>query len=160
MPEGKHGDVEAGCAGCHGASTTHTERPTMAAPDTSFGPRWSASVDAQDGQCLACHADNVAKHWADALHMSNKLTCVTCHDMHANKDKALNPHTQAEVCTTCHKVQKEGIHSIEDITSDNPVCTTCHNPHDFKVGGGHGSEESGIEHRLRTNNICQACHDK
>ena len=39
-------------------------------------------------------------------------------------------------------------------------CATCHNPHDFKVGGGHGSEESGMKHRLRTNNICLACHDK
>jgi len=39
-------------------------------------------------------------------------------------------------------------------------CATCHNPHDFKVGGEHGSQESGMEHRLRQDNICQACHDK
>jgi nitrate/TMAO reductase-like tetraheme cytochrome c subunit len=40
------------------------------------------------------------------------------------------------------------------------LCATCHNPHDFKVGGEHGSEESGMKHRLRQHNICQACHEK
>ena len=39
-------------------------------------------------------------------------------------------------------------------------CATCHNPHDFKVGGEHGSQEQAIKSRLRLNNICQACHDK
>ena len=38
-------------------------------------------------------------------------------------------------------------------------CATCHSPHDFKVGGGHGSQV-GTKHKLRTNNICQACHEK
>jgi hypothetical protein len=38
-------------------------------------------------------------------------------------------------------------------------CATCHNPHDFKVGSGNGSQ-SGTSHKLRTNNICQACHEK
>jgi hypothetical protein len=39
-------------------------------------------------------------------------------------------------------------------------CATCHNPHDFKLGGEHGSEEQVAKNRLRMNNICQACHDK
>jgi predicted CXXCH cytochrome family protein len=39
-------------------------------------------------------------------------------------------------------------------------CATCHNPHDFKIGGDHGSQESGIKGRLRQHNICQACHEK
>ena len=39
-------------------------------------------------------------------------------------------------------------------------CATCHNPHDFKLGGEHGSEEQVAKNRLRLNNICQACHDK
>jgi uncharacterized Zn finger protein (UPF0148 family) len=38
-------------------------------------------------------------------------------------------------------------------------CATCHNPHDFKVGSGNGSQ-AGTSHKLRTNNICQACHEK
>ena len=39
-------------------------------------------------------------------------------------------------------------------------CATCHNPHDFKFGGEHGSQELEAKNRLRMSNICQACHDK
>lgn len=38
-------------------------------------------------------------------------------------------------------------------------CATCHNPHDFKIGGEHGSELRDTRHRLRIDNICQACHE-
>ena len=38
-------------------------------------------------------------------------------------------------------------------------CATCHNPHDFKIGGEHGSEFRDTKHRLRINNVCQACHE-
>ena len=40
------------------------------------------------------------------------------------------------------------------------TCATCHNPHEFKVGGEHGSESRDVKHRLRMDNICQACHEK
>jgi predicted CXXCH cytochrome family protein len=101
----------------------------MTSPDTSFGPRWNASSARQDDQCLACHADNVARHWQDALHMVNELTCVTCHDLHTANDAALNTRTQTGVCTRCHEAQKDGIHAIKELAGENPVCTTCHNPH-------------------------------
>ena len=39
-------------------------------------------------------------------------------------------------------------------------CATCHNPHDFKLGGEHGSQSREVKHRLRQENICQACHEK
>ena len=39
-------------------------------------------------------------------------------------------------------------------------CGTCHNPHDFKVGGAHGSQAANMKHRVRIKNLCQACHDK
>jgi hypothetical protein len=39
-------------------------------------------------------------------------------------------------------------------------CATCHNPHDFKLGGEHGSQSREAKHRLRQENICQACHEK
>ena len=43
---------------------------------------------------------------------------------------------------------------------ESGFCATCHNPHDFKLGGEHGSQERATESRLRINDICQACHDK
>ena len=39
--------------------------------------------------------------------------------------------------TTCHKVQKDGIHGMERRKKRNPPCTTCHNPHDHERRPGH-----------------------
>ena len=109
-----------GCEDCHGPSAAHTQAPTRTSPQVSFGPRWTATSAAQDSQCLACHETNIATHWQDSLHMVNNLTCVTCHDIHAQQDKVLFPRQQAEVCTVCHKVQKQGIHGMEKRAARNP----------------------------------------
>lgn len=153
---GLSGDAEAmagrrGCPDCHGASDEHADAPRDVAPGVSFGPRWSASPAAQDGKCLACHEADTARNWEHALHMLNNLTCVTCHDIHSWQDKVLVEDQQAEVCTTCHKAQKQGLHGIEDLARDNPPCSACHNPHD------HESAEA----RMLDNGSagCLACHD-
>ncbi|MEP5763870.1 MAG: cytochrome c3 family protein [Halieaceae bacterium] len=124
----KHGPL-ANCESCHGPSLDHLSRPTLTAPDVSFGPRWSASAAAQDGQCLECHQDNTAAHWRDSLHMVNNVTCISCHDLHVEQDRVLQARQQAEVCTICHKTQKTGIHGKERMRRMNPDCTSCHNPH-------------------------------
>ena len=150
---GSHGDMEAGrgCEKCHGPSAAHTKAPTKTSPGVSFGPRWTATSAAQDGQCLACHEDNVAKHWRDTLHMINNLTCVTCHDIHADEDRVLYEKKQAEVCTVCHKAQKQGIHGMQKRASRNPPCTACHNPH---------RQESARDEMLRNHSSgCSHCHD-
>lgn len=156
---GSHGDTgnpeemagRRGCEDCHGPSADHTKAPTRVAPGISFGPRWTATSADQDSQCLACHEDNIAKHWRDALHMVNNLTCVTCHDIHAEEDRVLFEKQQAEVCTVCHKAQKQGIHGMQRRASRNPPCTECHNPHDH---------ESAQEEMLRNHSAgCSQCHD-
>ena len=140
-----------GCEDCHGPSAAHTQAPTRTSPQVSFGPRWTATSAAQDSQCLACHETNIATHWQDSLHMVNNLTCVTCHDIHAQQDKVLFPRQQAEVCTVCHKVQKQGIHGMEKRAARNPPCTDCHNPHDH---------ESAQAEMLSNNSAgCSHCHD-
>jgi predicted CXXCH cytochrome family protein len=146
-----HGDGDEGCESCHGPSADHMSRPTIAAPDTSFGPRWTATVAQQDNQCLNCHKEDVAAHWQDALHMANNFTCITCHELHTDKDPVLSQDGQAQVCTVCHKTQKDGIHAIEDHKADNPVCTNCHNPHADQgpVGMMLANRSEG----------CRSCHD-
>lgn len=153
---GLSGDAEAmagrrGCPDCHGASDGHAGAPRDVAPGVSFGPRWSASPATQDARCLACHEADTAGNWQHALHMLNNLTCVTCHDIHSWQDKVLVEDQQAEVCTVCHKAQKQGVHGIEDLAQDNPPCSACHNPHD------HESAEA----RMLGNGSagCLACHD-
>jgi predicted CXXCH cytochrome family protein len=126
-------------------------RPTIAPPDVSFGPRWSASVARQDRQCVDCHRENVAAHWEESTHMSKHLTCVTCHDIHTTQDKPLQASTQADVCTTCHKKQKTGMHALTTHIAKNPVCTTCHNPH---------GDQSPVTGMLSNRSAgCRTCHD-
>ncbi len=153
---GLSGDEEAmtgrqGCPDCHGASTDHVDSPTAVAPDVSFGPRWTSTAAAQDGKCLACHEQDTASDWRNSLHMLNNLTCVTCHDLLTWEDRVLVADRQAEVCTTCHKAQQQGIHGIAELAPGNPPCSGCHNPHD------HESAES----RMLDNGSagCLACHD-
>ena len=107
--QSKHNDLEGGCEACHGASDDHKSRPTIASPDVSYGPRWSAEVAQQDSKCLTCHKDdNAGEHWQDAVHSANNFTCVSCHDSHTDKDPVLQAKGQSEVCTVCHKPQKDG----------------------------------------------------
>ena len=157
LMQGSHGGDPAamtgphGCEDCHGPSAAHTRAPTRNSPAVSFGPRWTATSAAQDSQCLACHEENIAKHWKNALHMVNNLTCVTCHDIHVEEDRVLFPKQQAEVCTVCHKSQKQGIHGMQKRASRNPPCTECHNPHDHESAG---------DQMLRNQSAgCSQCHD-
>lgn len=128
--------AERGCEECHGPSAAHVRAPTQVAPGVSFGPRWIATIAEQDAQCLACHGDDTARHWEDSHHQQQELACVTCHDIHTNRDAVLKPPGQTEVCTLCHKEQKSGIHGLTERAHFNPACSTCHSPHDGKSPHG------------------------
>ncbi len=153
---GAHGlDAEStggrGCLACHGDSAGHRAAPRRNAPDVSYGPRWSASAGDQDATCLGCHEENTARNWEHALHMHNNLTCVTCHDMHSEEDRVQVAETQAAVCETCHKVQKQGIHGMERRKRRNPPCASCHNPHDH--------EDAQATLLATGSEGCTTCHD-
>ncbi len=126
-----------GCLDCHGISTAHSENPGERGPDLSYGPRWSATGSAQDEPCLSCHQQDAARNWQHALHMNNSLTCVTCHDIHTEQDRVLVTAEQNQVCTTCHKAQKTGIHDLGDQGPENPPCSLCHNPHNHEAAQPH-----------------------
>ena len=124
-----HGKVPQSCEACHGPSLDHISQPTGISPDISYGPRWTANTAEQDDSCLECHKANVAKHWNEALHMANNITCANCHDAHkAGQDLSVAAQ-QVETCTICHKTQKAGIHGKQGMVPMNPPCTQCHNPH-------------------------------
>ena len=133
MMEGAHGDVnnpntpmaQKGCEQCHGPSAAHSKAPTKTKPGISFGPRWSDPVDQQSGACLQCHQQDKVHDWPNALHQRNGLTCSSCHDLHTVDQAVLNPTTQGEVCTVCHKVQKKGVHHLAEKKANNPPCAVC-----------------------------------
>ena len=118
-----HGQLPQSCEACHGPSLDHKARPTLAAPDVSYGPRWTANTAEQDSSCLGCHEGNVAKHWSQALHMANNVTCSGCHDVHDGEQDLSVASQQQETCTLCHKNQKTGIHGKERMERMNPPCT-------------------------------------
>ncbi len=145
------GDNRQGCIECHGSSSDHLRAPQRNSPDVSFGPRWSSTPGDQDANCLGCHEQDVASNWQHALHMHNNLTCITCHDIHTEEDKVQVAETQAEVCETCHKVQKSGIHGMERRKKRNPPCTECHNPHNH--------EDAQAQMLSNRSSGCLYCHD-
>ncbi|WP_165954310.1 NapC/NirT family cytochrome c [Seongchinamella unica] len=145
------GDDRQGCIECHGGSADHMRAPRRNSPDVSFGPRWSSTAGAQDQPCLGCHEQGTASNWRHALHMHNNLTCITCHDIHTAEDKVQVATSQAGVCETCHKVQKQGVHGMERRKKRNPPCTECHNPH---------NHEDAQAQMLRNGSAgCLYCHD-
>ncbi|QFU76812.1 hypothetical protein EY643_14785 [Halioglobus maricola] len=139
------------CLDCHGESEAHIAAPKKMAPDRSFGPRWPSEAGEQDRPCLDCHEDNTAENWRNALHMVNGLTCVTCHDIHAEVDPVLSHQDQQKVCTDCHESLKEGIHELGGMGDTDPPCSACHNPHDHEQA----------EPRMRANQSagCVFCHN-
>jgi len=157
--DGPHGNTEnplspmakKGCEQCHGPSAAHAEAPTSIQPHTSFGPKWSSSVETQNNACLSCHKNDTVHAWNLAVHGKENLTCVDCHDLHAENQKVLEEKTQADVCTVCHKVQKKGIHHSAEKLPQNPPCATCHNPHE---------DPSPVVMMLQNRSEgCRSCHD-
>lgn len=158
MLSSKHGDktlegsplATDGCVSCHGDSSAHMKAPLKVSPGVSFGPRWTASIAKQNEPCLSCHEKNTAADWMSGTHHQEKLTCITCHDLHTDKDPVLHG-KMADVCTTCHKPQKKGIHQLTAKLDKNPPCTDCHNPHAKAVDA-----QLFVENRSEG---CRSCHD-
>ena len=137
LSETPHGDManfdnplaSRGCESCHGPSKKHAQTPTQVPPGISYGPRWSSAIEKQDEPCASCHANDAARHWSGSLHQKENLSCVSCHQSHVAKDTVLTATSQIEVCTICHKPQKNGMHAIKNEIGQNPPCSNCHNPH-------------------------------
>jgi len=142
---------QGGCPACHGESSKHMAGPTRFQPDVSYGPRWTSSIEAQNGSCLHCHEAETASGWPTGVHAENNLTCTNCHTPHSNQIVARTAAAQRDTCTVCHKVQREGIHNLERMVAANPPCTTCHDPH----------ANPHPEVKLLANRSlgCRACHN-
>ena len=154
------------CFECHDASGY--ERLSPHAGVSGMPPRPT---------CLLCHdglpETNSAGQLVVEFNMPHDLndTCRGCHNV--------RPHPRSfsyssidegwihlvepseEIRENIRKSQAEtGIRLPLNPLNGEVFCATCHNPHDFKVGGEHGSQVAGANARLRINDICQACHDK
>lgn len=140
------------CQTCHGDSAVHMNEGGAETPSVTFGLKSKVSVAAQNQICLQCHESKSRMEWKGSPHEMAELACSSCHTVHANQDKALNPKTQSEICFGCHKTQRAQIHraSTHPIKEGKTSCTSCHNPH--------GSTGPKLLVEPTLNETCYTCH--
>ncbi len=155
MADQRTGFAEQGCAACHGPSLDHARLPARAggsAVEIAFGGPGAASTEQRNQVCLSCHSGATMLHWPGSSHDFEDLACVDCHRVHAVKDPALDPATQAASCVSCHRAQHAQRHRpfAHPRREGQLHCTDCHNPH-----GGSGPADL---HTMTVNENCYSCH--
>jgi len=144
------------CTSCHGDSETHMNKPEgvkeRPKPDRLFGKSSTTPLAVRNQACLTCHQGGTRIHWLGSTHASRELTCTSCHQVHAARDKVRDKLTQPEVCFTCHKEQRVQISrpSRHPILEGKVTCSDCHNPH--------GSAGPSLLVRDSVNDTCFTCH--
>jgi DmsE family decaheme c-type cytochrome len=156
----KHGTVADGrtptCTSCHGVSDLHVNRPPDAKerpkPDVMFGKNSKTPMDQRSQACLTCHQGGKRIHWQLSAHAGQDVACSSCHQVHAQHDKARDKQTQTEVCFACHKeVRAQVIRPVRHPIQEGKVaCSDCHNPH--------GTAGEKMLLRDNVNDTCYSCH--
>jgi DmsE family decaheme c-type cytochrome len=156
----KHGTVADGrtptCTSCHGESNLHVNRPPDAKerpkPDRMFGKSSPTPMEERSAACLTCHQGGKRIHWQMSAHAGSEVACSSCHQVHAQHDKARDKQTQTEVCFACHKDKRAQINrpSRHPIKEGKVACSDCHNPH--------GSAGESMLVRDTVNDTCYTCH--
>jgi DmsE family decaheme c-type cytochrome len=156
----KHGTVADGrtpsCTSCHGESNLHVNRPPDAKerpkPDRMFGKSSPTPMEERSAACLSCHQGGKRIHWQMSAHAGRDVACSSCHQVHAQHDKARDKLAQTEVCFSCHKEQRAQINrpSRHPIKEGKVACSDCHNPH--------GSAGEKMLVRDNVNDTCYSCH--
>ncbi len=69
--------------------------------------------------------------WAQSVHSTNSVGCVSCHKLEGDQPHPLSPYTSsrsADVCGACHLNElrdwQNSVHGEQGLT-----CATCHEPH-------------------------------
>ena len=156
----KHGSVADGrtpsCTNCHGESDLHVNNPAKLKQrppvDRSFAKGAPHSADEKSAACTSCHQGGKHINWNTSAHAMRDVSCSSCHQIHAGKDKVRDKRTQAEVCYTCHKQQRAEANkpSHHPIPEGKMTCSDCHN--------AHGSAGQKMLVKDTTNATCFTCH--
>jgi len=157
-------DTSEHCYGCHDDSEYE-----------KLNPHEMVAGDPAKPTCLLCHAsipvaDERGRLVVD-FNMPDKLndTCLGCHNIraHPGRSIAAKPGGWSHLALPSAEVQRNMQLTVAKYGSVLPLdpysgqvfCATCHNPHDDGLEGYPVATPPGSEHRLRVNDICQACHD-
>ena len=142
-----------------------------------LNPHQGVAGEPQRPTCPLCHVDipgtGATGQLVVGFNMQHDLNdaCRACHIVQPHPknsfskkqtpgwDHLVTPSTEVLQNMQEAKV-RTGIELPLNPLNGEVFCATCHNPHDFKIGGEHGSEEVVADKLLRMTGICQACHDK
>ena len=142
-----------GCQDCHGPAQAHVDAggdPTKIIRFETLSPAQSAAI------CLKCHQSSLeTQNFATSVHLSNGLSCTTCHNPHNFKDvNFLLVKSQTDLCFSCHSAQKAEFSRPFRHRVDVGLiqCSDCHNPH--------GTIETRDQVRTAAGQfpICTKCH--
>lgn len=144
-------DGTTGCQSCHGPGAAHAEDGDK---DKIRSPK-EMTTEEVSATCQACHdrAENV--HWQGSAHEGRGFSCITCHQVHHEKDppdKLLAKGGEFETCTSCHLRRKASLFRSAHMPmrERSMKCTSCHNPH--------GSPGPSLLRQFSVTENCYSCH--
>jgi DmsE family decaheme c-type cytochrome len=154
----KHGTQADGrtptCTDCHGDSDDHMKykgsgKPPK--PDILYTKNTPTPAEKRNDRCLSCHQGGKHINWQSSTHATRDVSCVSCHQVHAKKDKVRDKFAQTEICYTCHKEQRAQMSrpTHHPVPEGQMACSSCHDLH---------NDNPKALIKSSTNDTCYTCH--
>jgi hypothetical protein len=159
LRDGEFGKQEEYCFKCHDSSEYEQLNPHTGVAGSPPGQT-----------CTLCHENIPNSSASDTLDVTFNIRgdlnnmCQGCHKVRPHPNNLFSSRRSGEWIAILKNMRESedetGVKLPLNPRNGEVYCATCHNPHEFKFGGTHGSQSRDAQHRLRLNEICQACHDR